>query len=74
MTEIFFASNIKCNGCIKTIVDGLKTLDGVTHVTAQIEDGKVTVEGNNFSKEIITKKLAELGYPEKKKSLFSFFK
>ena len=74
MTETFYASNVKCNGCVKTIEGGLKTIDGVTNVTTQIDDGKVTVEGENFSKEIITQKLAELGYPEKKKSLFSIFR
>lgn len=74
MTEVFYAGNVKCNGCVATIENGLKTIEGVTRVTAQIEGGKVTVEGENFSKSSVTAKLAELGYPEKKKNLFSIFK
>ena len=57
------ASNIKCMGCVSAIREGLKTLDGVESVEVELESGQVTVAGNALNTEIITKKLAELGYP-----------
>jgi copper chaperone CopZ len=73
-TEIFFVNNIKCMGCVKTIVEGLNTVEGITNVQVEKEEGKVSLELKGIERNIITEKLNELGYPEKKKSIFSFFK
>jgi len=57
------ASNIKCGGCVSSIQDGLKELDGISAVSVDIESNKVLVEGSNLDNKVIEAKLAELGYP-----------
>lgn len=73
-TEIFLVDNIKCMGCVKTIVEGLNTIEGVSNVQVEKDAGKVLLELKGTERNIITEKLKVLGYPEKKKSGFSFFK
>lgn len=63
-SEQFTVQNVKCGGCVSAIEDGLKPLDGVTEVSVSIDDGSVTVSGENLSRETLSAKLAELGYPE----------
>lgn len=63
-TETFQAQNIKCGGCASTIRDGLLPLPGISDVEVDIEQGRVTVHGEQLSREEIGAKLAELGYPE----------
>lgn len=62
--EIFTVKNVKCGGCVSAIEEGLKTLAGVASVEVVIDGGKVTVSGNDLSREQIAAKLQELGYPE----------
>jgi copper chaperone CopZ len=57
------ASNIKCGGCVSTIQDGLKAMDGIAAVKVDIPSNKVTVEGDGLDKASINAKLSELGYP-----------
>ncbi|MDH5183596.1 MAG: heavy-metal-associated domain-containing protein [Gammaproteobacteria bacterium] len=62
--ELFQVQNVKCGGCTKAIEEGLATLAGVEKVTAQVESGEVKVEGQALSRETLSNKLTELGYPE----------
>lgn len=62
--ELFQVQNVKCAGCTRAIEEGLATLAGVDKVTAQVEGGEVKVEGETLSRETLSSKLAELGYPE----------
>ena len=57
------ASNIKCNGCVNNVQNGLKELAEITAVQVDIPSNKVTVEGEDLNKAVIEAKLAELGYP-----------
>ncbi len=63
-TEIFTVKNIKCGGCVANVQKGLQALPGVANVEVVIEGGQVTVTGTGLSREQITAKLGELGYPE----------
>ena len=57
------ASNIKCDGCVSNVQNGLKELGHIITVNVDIATNKVTVEGENLDKTVIEEKLAELGYP-----------
>lgn len=63
-TEIFTVNNVKCGGCVSAIENGLKSLPGIENVEVTLEGGKVSVVGNELSREQISAKLNELGYPE----------
>ena len=63
-SEIFAVKNVKCGGCVSAIENGLKEMPGVENVEVLIDGGKVTVSGSDLSRERISAKLSELGYPE----------
>ena len=63
-SEIFTVKNVKCGGCVSAIENGLKALPGIDSIEVAIDGGKVTVVGNDLSREQISAKLNELGYPE----------
>lgn len=63
-TEQFTVQNVKCGGCVSAIENGLGELPGVESVEVIIDGGKVTVNGDNLSREQLSGKLQELGYPE----------
>jgi len=63
-TETFTVKNVKCGGCVSAIENGLKDLPGVESVEVTIDGGKVTVNGSDLSRETLSAKLQELGYPE----------
>ncbi|HSH29809.1 MAG TPA: heavy-metal-associated domain-containing protein [Thiohalobacter sp.] len=56
-------TNVKCNGCVKTIEDGLRNEPGVESVQADL-DGSVKVSGSDLDRTALAARLAELGYPE----------
>ncbi|MBL7997329.1 MAG: heavy-metal-associated domain-containing protein [Candidatus Kapabacteria bacterium] len=64
MKHVIEVENIKCAGCMKTIVSSLLKIDGVetVHIDKDIET--VTVEGTaGYS--LVVEALSKLGYPEK---------
>jgi len=63
-SEVFTVKNVKCGGCVSAIENGLKELPGVEAVEVIIESGQVTVSGSDLSREALSSKLQELGYPE----------
>ena len=56
--------NIKCGGCASTIKHKLSELEGVESVAVAIEEGIVTIEGNDSQREQVASELLRLGYPE----------
>lgn len=64
----FKVENIKCGGCTNTIITKLREIDGVQDVDVNIDDNEVNVitdsEIQVDTRQIITKKLTKLGYPE----------
>ncbi|MCW8963051.1 MAG: heavy-metal-associated domain-containing protein [Gammaproteobacteria bacterium] len=61
---IIAVENIKCGGCASTIMNKMKTLDDITDVKVDIEDGLVTIEGNKSRRDDYAAELASIGYPE----------
>ena len=62
-SEEFSVSNIKCQGCVKAIRDGFGSIAGVESVDVQIDNGEVTVYGDDLSRGALAAKLQDLGYP-----------
>jgi copper chaperone len=56
--------NIKCGGCASSIVSGLKALEGVNAVQVNVEQGCVTVDGDDALRSLVCEHLKKLGYPE----------
>ena len=56
--------NIKCDGCANTITTRLNALDIVDSCQVNIEQGVVTVNGDESHKAEVTQLLLKLGYPE----------
>jgi len=56
--------NIKCGGCANSIVSGLKALEGVVDVRVDVEQGRITVDGDDALQPAVCEHLQKLGYPE----------
>ena len=65
MQEVITVENIKCQGCAKTIETSLLKTPAIRTVNVDVEQGLVTVEGDNLQREQIAHTLLSLGYPEK---------
>ena len=65
MKHIIDVENIKCGGCANTIETKLKKIDAVTQVSVDVEQGQVTVEAADDSREQLVETLLHSGYPEK---------
>ena len=65
MTYELSVENIKCGGCANTITTKLNALDAVSDSQVDIENGVVTITGDESSKTEIAQLLLKLGYPEK---------
>ena len=65
MTHTIKVTNIKCGGCANTIVKKLESLDGISKVSVDIEEGEVKWESaeQNANSQLINQ-LAKMGYPE----------
>ncbi len=56
--------NIKCGGCANTITTKLNALDEINSCTVDIENGVISIDGDESHKTQITELLLKLGYPE----------
>ena len=56
--------NIKCGGCANSIKKGLKDEAGVSTVEIDVENGMVSIDGENLDRDAIAANLLKMGYPE----------
>lgn len=56
--------NIKCGGCANTITTKLNKMDSVNGCDIDIENGVITIDGDESSKEEVARLLLKIGYPE----------
>ena len=64
MTYQISVENIKCGGCASTIRSKLESMQGVDKIDVNIEAGIVSVDGNEQTREAVSARLLQLGYPE----------
>jgi copper chaperone len=65
MEHVIEVENIRCGGCANTITHSLQKLDGVSDVSVDIENGRVTVTAATDDRERLVASLLKNGYPEK---------
>ena len=63
-TERIIIANLKCSGCENTIKNKLSEIDGVESVVVNQEDSVTITYDGVVAREVFTKKLHSLGYPE----------
>ncbi len=61
----FQVQNVKCQGCATAIRDGLTQHPQVRAVQVDVATGRVVAEVSGEIREVLSKRLKELGYPEK---------
>ena len=64
MTYEISVENIKCGGCAGTIIKRLNRLDVVDDCQVDVENGLVSITGDEACKDEVTQLLLKLGYPE----------
>jgi copper chaperone len=57
--------NIKCGGCANSIKKGLMDKAGVSTVEIDVENGMVSIDGENLDRDAIAVHLLKMGYPER---------
>ena len=65
MQHVIEVENIKCGGCASTIKTRLGKIEGVESMEIDIEQGRVTVEAPDNTREQLVATLLANGYPEK---------
>ncbi|MGD2119949.1 MAG: heavy-metal-associated domain-containing protein [Chromatiales bacterium] len=65
MSLVIEVENIKCGGCASTIKNKLTQHETIDAVAVDIENGIVTIDGDQLSHDEIAAELLKLGYPEK---------
>ncbi|MCF6775644.1 heavy metal translocating P-type ATPase [Thiotrichales bacterium 19X7-9] len=63
--EVFLVDAMRCSSCVAKIETAVGGLDGVKFVNVNLMEKEVTVSGGN--RDLIIKKLTDLGYPAKLK-------
>jgi copper chaperone len=56
--------NIKCGGCEKSIIKGLTSIEGLSHIVIDQEQQMVSVVADESLREAVVSKLKSMGYPE----------
>jgi copper chaperone len=56
--------NIKCGGCEKSIIKGLTSIEGLSHIVIDQEQQMVSVLADESLREAVVSKLKSMGYPE----------
>lgn len=67
-TEIIKVRNMDCGGCKRNIENAISEIDGVSHVSADLNSKIVTItyEGNPMMPKIFRAVLEDYGFPEDK--------
>lgn len=71
-TYKFLVSNIKCDGCVKSIKNELSKIAAIEDIAVEKQKGEVSIIGENLEKEKIYAMLAKIGFPKRKKKWFIF--
>lgn len=62
-TEIFYAENIRCAGCVNSIQSELNKIPGVQGVNVSVPEKKISVMGIGIRRDLVIKALSKMGYP-----------
>lgn len=65
MTYEISVENIKCGGCAHTITTRLNALETIKDCQVDIENGVISIAGDESHRAEVASMLLKLGYPEK---------
>ena len=65
MNFVIEVENIKCGGCANSIRKGLLEDGRIETVDVDIENGKVSLDGDETARNDAIQRLLKMGYPEK---------
>jgi len=69
MEIVYNIDNMKCDGCVKSVTEGIQKLNGVSNVVVSLINSSITFESESEDNTNEVKlKLIELGYPIKDES------
>lgn len=57
--------NLKCGGCVRSILKGLAELPDIRHVEVDLEHQRVKFVGDPATRTTVADKLRSMGYPER---------
>ena len=64
MKAMLIVQNLKCGGCVKTIISKISDIEHVSNIQVDIEASSVSFEYKDFDDAILVKdKLKHIGYP-----------
>ena len=62
MSTTYDVTGMTCGHCAQAVTTEVRTIDGVTGVTVDVETGRVSVEGQGFTDEQVAAAVDEAGY------------
>ena len=63
--EKIIIDNLKCGGCVNTVIKELKTVEGIQNIKVDLESSTIEFEKEESTSRItVVEKLAKIGYPE----------
>jgi copper chaperone len=62
--ESINVENIKCGGCMNTIITNLQKIEGISNIEINENKATISYEGNGIVRALVVEKLASMGYPE----------
>lgn len=66
MKETIYIQNVKCGGCAHTIQLKLETINNVSEVEIDIENGALSFNVDSIeTTELVKKTVKDIGYPER---------
>jgi copper ion binding protein len=61
-TNTYEVTGMTCGHCVQAVTTEIENIDGVHSVQVNLETGKVTVEGENFTDDQVAAAVDEAGY------------
>ena len=62
MSTTYDVTGMTCGHCAQAVTSEVRTIAGVTEVQVDVESGRVTVEGSDFTDEQVAAAIDEAGY------------
>jgi copper chaperone len=62
MSHTYEVTGMTCSHCAAAVTSELQAIEGVTGVVVDVETGKVSVEGQDFTDEQVAAAVDEAGY------------
>ncbi len=62
MSTTYDVTGMTCGHCAQAVTSEVRTIEGVTGVHVDVESGRVTIDGHDFTDEQVAAAIDEAGY------------